>query len=212
MFDWAFDEDAPLHRDLQMLSEQKDDLVPLVVRMKFPDDFPFAAPLVYCAAPVLASPYIFDGALCMEMLVDWQPTYGNVEALLVQIASFLTATNTRVASLCSEQERSAAAGGQGVQNPRAAGGVQAPPPPPPLAEAQPQPQPGQQQQPQQPPPLQPPIAPPPQPPPEAAVDVTDTDAGPSRSDEELEAKAQLAYEGLRKFHARKGWGQRAQDA
>ena len=42
-------------------------LVPLRLRISFPDDFPFAPPLVYCTAPKLASEYVFDGALCMEM-------------------------------------------------------------------------------------------------------------------------------------------------
>ena len=238
LFDWAFDEDAPLHKDLQKLSELKDDLVPLVVRIKFPDDFPFAPPLVYCASPLLASQYIFDGALCMEMLVDWQPTYGNVEALLVQVAAFLAHSNTRVASLCSEEERKAAAGGAGVQvdgrgagaggggggAAAAAGAVQPPPQPQPLAAAQPQQQ--QQQQPpqQQPPPQQqqqqpPPVLPPAPPPPAAAIDVTDAgvaEAGTaafsstaaSPADEELQARAQAAYEALKRFHAKKGWAAR----
>jgi hypothetical protein len=46
----------------------------------------FAPPLVYIAQPVLRSDYVFDGALCMEMLVDWQPQYG--EALIKARASF----------------------------------------------------------------------------------------------------------------------------
>ena len=28
-------------------------------------------------------------ALCMEMLVEWQPQYGNIEAMLVQICAFI---------------------------------------------------------------------------------------------------------------------------
>ena len=67
MFDWAFDEESPLHKDLATLSEAADDLIPLRLRISFPDDFPFAPPLVFCAAPTLSSEYIFDGALCMEM-------------------------------------------------------------------------------------------------------------------------------------------------
>jgi len=98
LFDWAFDEASPLHRDLQMLSEAKDDVVPLVLRIQFPDNFPFAPPLVFCASPKLSSEYVFDGALCMEMLVDWQPTYGNVETMLVQVAAFLSHSSARVAS------------------------------------------------------------------------------------------------------------------
>jgi len=99
LFDWAFDEGCALHRDLRILSDSSADLVPLLVRIDFPDDFPFAPPLVYCASPTLASEYIFDGALCMEMLVDWLPTYGNVETMIVQIAAFLAQSNTRVAAL-----------------------------------------------------------------------------------------------------------------
>ena len=87
LFDWAFDDSSPLNKDLQELSEAADDLVPLVLKIHFPDEFPFAPPLVYCSSPVLHSEYVFDGALCMEMLVDWQPTYGNVETMLVQITA-----------------------------------------------------------------------------------------------------------------------------
>ena len=32
-------------------------------------------------------------------MVDWQPTYGNIESLLVQICAFLAHSNARVASL-----------------------------------------------------------------------------------------------------------------
>ena len=52
LFDWAFDEASPLHKDLQALSEARDDVVPLVLRIHFPDDFPFSPPLVFCASPV----------------------------------------------------------------------------------------------------------------------------------------------------------------
>jgi len=82
-----------------------------LLRLHFPDDYPFAPPLVYCSSPVLASEYIFDGALCMEMLVDWQPTYGNVEALLVQITAFLSHANARVASRAAMSSGAAAADG-----------------------------------------------------------------------------------------------------
>lgn len=41
----------------------------------------FAPPLVYIAQPVLRSEHVFDGALCMEMLVDWQPQYGEAGTL-----------------------------------------------------------------------------------------------------------------------------------
>ena len=34
----------------------------------------------------------------MEMLVDWQPQFGNVESMLVQIAAFLAMSDTRVAA------------------------------------------------------------------------------------------------------------------
>ena len=67
MFDWAFDETSPLHQDLKTLSEADDDLVPLRMRISFPDDFPFAPPLVFCTSPPLSSEYVFEGALCMEM-------------------------------------------------------------------------------------------------------------------------------------------------
>lgn len=110
MYDWALDEASALHKDLKTLAEAADDLVPLRLRISFPDDFPFAPPLVFCASPVLASEYVFDGALCMEMLVDWQPTYGNVEALLVQICAFLAQSGARVQSLAAKAGSSSAAG------------------------------------------------------------------------------------------------------
>ena len=64
---WAFDEASAIHKDLKQLSEEADDLIPLRLRVAFPDDFPFAPPLVFCSSPTLASEFIFDGALCMEM-------------------------------------------------------------------------------------------------------------------------------------------------
>ena len=109
LFDWAFDEESPLHKDLQSLSESKDDLVPLVLQIRFPDDFPFTPPLVFCASPTLHSEYVFDGALCMEMLVDWQPTYGNVETMLVQVTAFLSHSSARVASCVGKGAIAAAA-------------------------------------------------------------------------------------------------------
>ena len=47
----------------------------------------------------MLSEYIFDGALCMELLVDWRPQYGNVEAMLVQISAFLSMSGARIASV-----------------------------------------------------------------------------------------------------------------
>jgi len=93
---------------LQALSEARDDVVPLVLRIHFPDDFPFSPPLVFCASPTLHSEYVFDGALCMEMLVDWQPTYGNVETMLVQVTAFLSHSSARIAS-CMQKAGGAAA-------------------------------------------------------------------------------------------------------
>ena len=103
LFEWNFDEDSRLHGDLAALADRAPDddaaaLVSVVLRVHFPDDFPFAPPLVYVHSPPLASEYIFDGALCMEMLVDWQPQYGNVDSMLVQIAAFL-ACSARVAEI-----------------------------------------------------------------------------------------------------------------
>lgn len=188
LFDWAFDESSPLHRDLQTLSEAKDDLVPLVLRINFPDDFPFSPPLVFCAAPTLHSEYVFDGALCMEMLVDWQvrthnwlpqpntldpneaifrdgfrltecwqPTFGNVETMLVQITAFLSHSGARVAS-CAQQ-RGGGGGGGGAAAVAAADAVEA---------------------------------------------ATDADA----SIEATQEKAKRAYENLKAFHDKKGWGRR----
>lgn len=44
-------------------------------------------------------------------LVDWLPTYGNVEALLVQICAFLAHSNARVASLAAKGGGGTAAAG-----------------------------------------------------------------------------------------------------
>ena len=99
LYDWAFDEQSALHRDLHLLSDARDELVPIMLRLHFPDDFPFSPPLVYIAQPELLSEYIFDGALCMELLVDWRPQYGNVEAMLVQISAFLSMSGARVAAV-----------------------------------------------------------------------------------------------------------------
>ena len=100
LYEFNFDEDSPLSEDLAELSSQRDDddLTPLCLLMKFPDDFPFSAPLVFVSTPTLKSGSVLDGALCMEMLVEWQAAYGNIEAMLVQICAFL-ATNARIASL-----------------------------------------------------------------------------------------------------------------
>lgn len=101
LFDWVFDTSSPLHRDLAEISAKKADLVAIMLRMTFPDDFPFAPPLVYVSQPALRSEYVFDGALCLEMLVDWQPQYGNVEAMLVQICAFLANSGARVEAACA---------------------------------------------------------------------------------------------------------------
>ena len=223
MYDWAFDEASPLHKDLKALSEAADDLVPLQLRISFPDDFPFAAPLVFCAAPALASEYIFDGALCMEMcarahapkhprgsapqpaatasgcdcrrlraatspahrthrrrtslyvagrLVDWQPTYGNVEALLVQICAFLAHSNARVASLAKSGGDGGGAGAVGGAAGGAADGVVG------GAEGA-----------------------------AAAAAAAAAAMAPSASedDEAQRMKAERAYENLKAFHAKKGW-------
>ena len=108
LYEWSFDDACPLHTDLAALSREADDLVAVVLRLQFPNDFPFAPPLVYVNEPVLSSDYIFDGALCMEMLVDWQPQYGNVESMLVQISAFLAMSNARVASAATDAQRAAA--------------------------------------------------------------------------------------------------------
>ena len=47
-------------------------------------------------------------------LVDWQPTYGNVESLLVQICAFLAHSNARVASLVAKGGGSAGASAPSV--------------------------------------------------------------------------------------------------
>mmetsp|Transcript_606 Transcript_606/g.1083 ORF Transcript_606/g.1083 Transcript_606/m.1083 type:complete len:166 (-) Transcript_606:146-643(-) len=96
LFDWAFDPESSLCKDMQALSHSSDELVSVDLRIHFPDNFPFAPPLLYVARPTLTSEYIFNGALCMEMLVDWQPQYGNVEAMLVQICAFLATSGARV--------------------------------------------------------------------------------------------------------------------
>ena len=159
LFDWAFDEASPLHKDLQTLSDAKDDLVPLVLRVQFPDNFPFSPPLVFCASPTLASEYVFDGALCMEMLVDWQPTYGNVETMLVQVTAFLSHSSARVASCVRAAGASSGGGGGGAAAEGAA---------------------------------------------EGAAAAADADA----SIEAMQEKAKRAYENLKAFHDKKGWGGR----
>lgn len=73
LYDWAFDESSALHKDLKALSEEADDVVPLLVRIHFPDDFPFQPPLVYCSSPELLSEYIFDGGACQDCAALWQP-------------------------------------------------------------------------------------------------------------------------------------------
>tara|TARA_B110001452_G_scaffold120969_1_gene100405 strand:- start:709 stop:1392 length:684 start_codon:yes stop_codon:yes gene_type:complete len=103
LFEWNFADDSELAEDLAELSARRndDELTPLCLGLKFPNDFPFGAPLVYIQSPALLSGNILDAALCMEMLVEWQPQYGNIEAMLVQICAFLSA-NSRVASLAAE--------------------------------------------------------------------------------------------------------------
>ena len=90
--------------------------------------------------------------------MDWQPTFGNVEALLVQICAFL-AMNARVASLARS------GGGGGHARAGAAG---------------------------------------------AGAEAGAADAGaaepPEEDDEAMRKKAARAYENLKAFHAKKGWG------
>jgi hypothetical protein len=110
LYEFNLDEESPLADDLAELSSRRDDdeLTPLCLNLKFPDDFPFSAPLVFVSTPALHSGNILDGALCMEMLVEWQPAYGNVEAMLVQICAFLSGNGARVASLVPGGEAAAA--------------------------------------------------------------------------------------------------------
>jgi len=107
LHDWAFDPSSPLSKDLEALSEAAGDLVPLILRVHFSADFPFSPPLVYVARPTVRSEYVFDGALCMEMLVDWQPQYGNVESMLVQISAFLAHSGARVETACKGEAAAA---------------------------------------------------------------------------------------------------------
>ena len=55
---------------------------------------------------LLATTYAVP-ALCMEMLVEWQPQYGNIEAMLVQICAFVGARCVRgVCMACARRVRS----------------------------------------------------------------------------------------------------------
>ena len=100
LYEWNFADDSQLADDLGEMSTDEEP-TPLCLSMKFPDDFPFAPPLVFVSSPQLHSGHVLDGALCMEMLVEWQPSYGNVEAMLVQICAFLS-VNSRVSALADQ--------------------------------------------------------------------------------------------------------------
>mmetsp|Transcript_13434 Transcript_13434/g.31713 ORF Transcript_13434/g.31713 Transcript_13434/m.31713 type:complete len:232 (+) Transcript_13434:68-763(+) len=111
LYEFNFDEDSTLAEDLAELSSRsgRDEPTPLCLCLKFPTDFPFSPPLVYVSTPQLLSGHVLDGALCMEMLVEWQPQYGNIEAMLVQICAFI-GPSARVASLVPPAAGAAVAG------------------------------------------------------------------------------------------------------
>jgi ubiquitin-conjugating enzyme E2 Q len=87
----GFSPDSRLFKDLQALTKPSVDL-----HLDFAADFPFSPPKVRIVRPRLEGDFVFDGALCMELLMDgWKSSY-SMEAVFVHIMATLVEGNAVV--------------------------------------------------------------------------------------------------------------------
>jgi len=93
-----FDEDCQLSKDL-IQYKKKHGINYVTMRFHFPNDYPLTAPFVYIVSPKLTGTYIFNGALCMNILMQGWAAGIVPEALLLQIRQLFMEGNVRVANM-----------------------------------------------------------------------------------------------------------------
>jgi ubiquitin-conjugating enzyme E2 Q len=105
LFEWSVrlcvDEESTLGKDLAALkAATQGEVDSILVRVSFPEDYPFAPPFFRIAAPYVAGGFVQrGGALCTELLTQqgWASSY-TMEAVLMQVASILAHPRTHIAS------------------------------------------------------------------------------------------------------------------
>ena len=104
LFEWSVrlrvDAQCSLGKDLTALTMATDGEVDsILLRISFPDDYPFAPPFFRVAAPYVTGGFVQrGGALCTELLTQqgWAQSY-TMEAVLMQVASILAHPRTHIA-------------------------------------------------------------------------------------------------------------------
>ena len=94
VFLWAikftkFPEDSQISQSLNKLEDKTVD-----VEIEFTTEFPMKPPKVSIRRPIMTGSFIFDGALCLELLLDgWRSSY-TVEAVCMQILAVISENAT----------------------------------------------------------------------------------------------------------------------
>jgi len=103
-----FDPESELAKDLEKYNK-KHGVKDLTLRFYFPQDYPLSPPLVHVVTPKLTGGYIFQGGLCMNILMQgWAPGI-SPESLILQIRQVFMEGNARINNInkvefYSEQE------------------------------------------------------------------------------------------------------------
>tara|TARA_Y100000389_G_scaffold204574_1_gene258080 strand:- start:8224 stop:8730 length:507 start_codon:yes stop_codon:yes gene_type:complete len=97
LYEWQlklfnFEDDQILSKGMKEFNIDK-----LILNIKFSDNYPISPPFVYIVNPKLDSGFIFDGAICMELLT--QEGWGaatSISTLVMSIRAMLIHTNAKV--------------------------------------------------------------------------------------------------------------------
>jgi len=88
----AVDPDSKLCRD--MIEKNVDHIE---LNFSFPENYPISPPFVCVVQPKLSGGYVYDGAICLELLTKkgWSCSY-CVEAIIVQVGSLFSHGGARI--------------------------------------------------------------------------------------------------------------------